>query len=468
MATVTKDFKVKSGLIVEGATATVNNHDILTKKQDDQDYIVNLIGGTATSLNTPDSVVKRDSSGNFAAGSVTADLVGNVTGNVVGNVTGDVTGTVSTLSNHDTDDLAEGSNLYFTNSRAQSAVATDIATAKSEAISDAADDATTKANAAEVSAKAYADGLATNYDAAGAASSALTSANAYTDTAVAGLVDSAPAMLDTLNELAAAIADNPNYASDVSNLVSTKADTTYVDSQDSATLSSANSYADGLAVNYDPQGSASTAQTNAETYASGLVGQEVIDRDSAISAAINAIDTDVIEEGSVNLYFTPERAVAAVGGTIGDAINLLTTDDIEEGTSNLYFTDSRAVSALQAVTPQFQEVDITWATKQSAGYTWVPNASIANVFEWSTNYASAKFLVRVRSGNHSQVSEVLVTADNSNNVAITEYAIVGTNGNLGNVSATHDVVSGTYKLTVDTTENNSEVIVSATLMAYGD
>jgi hypothetical protein len=31
MATVTKDFRVKAGLIVEGSTATVNSHDILTE-----------------------------------------------------------------------------------------------------------------------------------------------------------------------------------------------------------------------------------------------------------------------------------------------------------------------------------------------------------------------------------------------------------------------------------------------------
>jgi hypothetical protein len=31
MATVTKDFRVKAGLVVEGSTATVNNHDILTE-----------------------------------------------------------------------------------------------------------------------------------------------------------------------------------------------------------------------------------------------------------------------------------------------------------------------------------------------------------------------------------------------------------------------------------------------------
>ena len=44
-------------------------------------------------------------------------FIGNLTGNVTGDLTGDVTGTVSSLSNHDTDSLSEGSsNLYFTNS----------------------------------------------------------------------------------------------------------------------------------------------------------------------------------------------------------------------------------------------------------------------------------------------------------------------------------------------------------------
>ena len=32
MATITKDFRVKAGLVVEGASATVEGHDILTKK----------------------------------------------------------------------------------------------------------------------------------------------------------------------------------------------------------------------------------------------------------------------------------------------------------------------------------------------------------------------------------------------------------------------------------------------------
>ncbi len=65
----------------------------------------------ATSTNTPNTLVERDGSGNFAAGTITANLTGNVTGNLSGNattattagsatnftgsLTGDVTGTQS-------------------------------------------------------------------------------------------------------------------------------------------------------------------------------------------------------------------------------------------------------------------------------------------------------------------------------------------------------------------------------------
>ena len=49
-------------------------------------------------------------------------FIGDVTGNVTGNLTGNVTGQVSDISNHTTSDLAEGSNLYYTDTRARNAV----------------------------------------------------------------------------------------------------------------------------------------------------------------------------------------------------------------------------------------------------------------------------------------------------------------------------------------------------------
>ena len=65
----------------------------------------------ATGANTALTIVKRDASGNFAAGTISADLIGSVTG------------TVSDISNHDTDALDEGStNLYFTQTRARDSI----------------------------------------------------------------------------------------------------------------------------------------------------------------------------------------------------------------------------------------------------------------------------------------------------------------------------------------------------------
>lgn len=63
----------------------------------------------------------------------------------------------------------------------------------------------------------------TAYDAAGSANTALTNAKAYTDTKVAALVDSAPETLDTLNELAAALGDDPNFATTIATSIGTKA-----------------------------------------------------------------------------------------------------------------------------------------------------------------------------------------------------------------------------------------------------
>jgi hypothetical protein len=427
MATVDKNFRIKNGLVVEGSSATVNGENILREGSSDS-YIINLIGGTATSDNTANAVVKRDANGNFAAGTITADLVGNVTG------------TVSSLSNHNTDDLAEGSNLYFTNQRALDATASaydaagSAATAEANAISTASSDATTKANAAELNAKNYADGLAVNYDAAGAASTAqanaesytdtaisnevtarnaaiatakseaITAAEGYTDTAVANLVDGAPALLDTLNELAAAIADNPNYATDVANLVATKADTSYVDSEisdldtaaqgyASTAQTNAQAYADGLAVNYDAAGAAATAEANANSYTDGVAS------------------------------------------------------DILDGTST------------------FAEVSINNVSKEFAATTGnIATAAQTTAYQFNKNhYRSAKFLVKIKNGTHTEVSEVLLTLDTADNVYLTEYGMSSTSGtSLGTITA--DTDSTHVRIRVTPANNNSEVMVAGTLL----
>jgi hypothetical protein len=619
MATIAKNFRVKSGLIVEGTTATVNGNDVLTKKQDDQDYIIGLIGGSATPEATPDTVVLRDENGDFSANEITSNLVGNVDGDLTGNVTGQV----SDISNHDTDDLTEGAaNLYFTDQRVKDVLVGStqsnisitevegelIITAENgvddsttddldegvtnlyftdqramDAVQESYEDYADQAEAdAITSANSYTDGretaITTAYQsyADTAEADAVTSANSYTDgretaittayqsyadtaeadaksytddligdvtvdgtggntvtdriaSAVSSLVDSSPETLDTLNELAAALGDDPNFATTVANSIGEKvskagdtmtgdlslaqdptqnlhaATKQYVDTAESDAVTSANSYTDGretaittayqsyadtaeadavtsansytdgreTAITTAYQSYADTAEadavTSANSYTDGretaittayqsYADQAETDANSFTTDAINALDTDDIEEGATNQYFTDERAKTSAADLLtGATLENITitgtgagltitaengvadsdTDDLVEGTSNLYFTDQRAVDALQAVTPVFTEIDVnSIALNIAATVDVAVQNTTGTVYSFdSGTYTSAKFLVKADTGTHTEITEVLVTLDSSSNIAITEYAIVNTGGSLVNITA---------------------------------
>ena len=478
MATVNKDFKIKSGLVVEGASGTINGYNILTEAQASIDFIVDTIGGTATSTNTADTVVKRDASGDFAAGTITAetgfsgdltgnvtgnvtgdvtgDLTGNVTGNVTGNLTGDVTGTVSDISNHDTDDLAEGvTNVYFTDARALSAVQSGYES---------------YADQAEADANSYTDSLIGDATVDGTAGNTVKD---RIDTAVANLVDAAPAALDTLNELAAALGDDANFVTTITTSIGEKVAKAGDTMTGALTLSGAPTA--------DLHAATKKYVDDAEAAANAYTDGEV----STINTTIGNLTTDDVAEGT-NQYFTDERAQDAVASIIAagthanititydDANGTLsfeaengvadsTTDDLTEGSTNLYFTNQRAVDALEAVVPNFTEVDVNSVATQVAATQTVATASQVVGYSFdSGTYTSAKFLVKVDTGTHTEVSEVLVTLDSSNNIAITEFAVVGTNGSLSTITAG---MNGTdVELLVTTANNNSDVTVSGTLL----
>ena len=163
-------------VIVSGSGIGVSNADGVSGNP--------TISIASASTNAANNLVIRDANGDFSAGTITATLTGNVTGNLTGNasnatavstgsgggttmylasfsqlgagsgrtifsnntatltynnpdwtltvdkfagdltgdVTGDVTGTVSSIANHDTGDLAEGTNLYYTDARADARV----------------------------------------------------------------------------------------------------------------------------------------------------------------------------------------------------------------------------------------------------------------------------------------------------------------------------------------------------------
>jgi hypothetical protein len=574
VATVNKNFRVKNGLVVEGSSATVGGFDILTKKTDDQNYIIDLIGGTATSANEANKVVKRDGSGNFSAGTITANLTGNVTG------------TVSDISNHDTGDLAEGTNLYYTAARAKEEAANLLVNATKTNIQISKDGSnnltiTAENGVADSDTDDLAEGISNLY---------------FTDTRARQAVSGGTGISY----------DNSTGVISVDNTIATKS---YADQAESDAISSANSYTDGeiSTALTTAQGYANTAQSNAQTFATN---------------AINALDSDDIEEGSSNLYFTNGRARNAISAGTGitynaadgiinvsvntydaygaastaegnaasytdSAINALDTDDIEEGASNLYYTDTRArgsvnagnglsynsgtgefsidttvtadktwvsqqisdlvdgapalldtlneiaaainddanyfttvansiatklataggtmtgalvlhadpVNALEAATKQYVDqaesdavasansytdgailagnavaepvyaaIDFNGVAKNVAATVSVPTATTVTAYEWNhSGFRSGKFTVKVASGTHTELSEVLVTADTSDNLHITEYGVVGTNGSLSTITADHN--NSKFRIRVTTLNNNSTVTIAGTLIA---
>jgi hypothetical protein len=537
MATVNKDFKVKNGLVVEGTNATVNGNQVLTENASDQ-YIIDLIGGE-TLVTSVDSDQLQVIGGELSVKSGVFDADG-------------AADAAETAANSYTD----GRETAITSAyQTYADTAADNAETAANTYTDGRETAITTAyqsyaDTAEQDAKNYADGLAVNYDAAGAAATAeqnakdyaddlindasssstevwsayktsteiglaQSAAEDYADTAIANLVDSAPSTLDTLNELAAALQDNPDIITDLQDIAAGKQDTltaganiditgatisvTGLASTDISDFNTAALSATSSA--YDAAGSAQTAEDNAIQYAIGLAGNY----DSAGSAsiaesnansytdtAIDGLDTDDIEEGSTNLYFTDGRAKTSAaelltGATLtnititgnGSGLTITaengvadsTTDDLVEGENNLYFTESRAVSAINNADITPNTVTIDTYRKEEATQQYVSSASTVTVHTLPDMYESAKYLVRVV-GNvggvkHSQLTEILLTVDGNYNIAITEYGTICTNTtNLASFSA--DMAAGSAYLTATTAVSGCEIIAAATMLSWAD
>jgi hypothetical protein len=209
-----------------------------------------------------------------------------------------------------TADVAENTNLYFTNERAVNAgSATYILQSSQQGIINSASAAAvTSANSytdtevaeaivtASAAAVAYADGLTTTEVAegtslyftneravnAGSATYILQSSqqgiiNSASAAAVTAVLDGAPGALDTLNELAAALNDDASFATTITNSIAEKL-------------------------------SASTASTTYATITS------LASASAAAVAYADALTTADVAENT-NLYFTNERAVNAGSAT---------------------------------------------------------------------------------------------------------------------------------------------------------
>jgi len=137
------------------------------------------------------------------------------------------------------------------------------------------------------------------------------------------LVDGAPGLLNTLNELAAAIGDDPSFFTTVAaNLSNHEADTTNI------------------------HGIANTAELATKTFAAELLTNAtksniVItgDKNGLTITAENGVadsTTDNLTEGSTNKYFTDERAQDAIGNNLGTGLSYDDSTGAVSVTANTY------------------------------------------------------------------------------------------------------------------------------------
>ena len=254
------------------------------------------INVASASTNAANNLVIRDASGDFAAGTVTADLVG------------DVTGTVSDISNHDTDALTEGStNLYYTDERVDDRV-----------------------NALIVAGT----GITKAYnDAAGTYTLTVTQADIDTDNVTEGSTN--------LFTTAARTRTHFTYGTGIELSVGGELSVTQAD------INTNNITEGGTNVFY--------TETRFDTSLSGKTTDDVAEgstnlyyTDARADARIAAATTDDLSEGSTNLYFTDARADARVAAATGANLDLTNqdTDDLSEGSTNQYYTEARVQTKL--------------------------------------------------------------------------------------------------------------------------
>ena len=207
----------------------------------------------------------------------------------------------------------------------------------------------------------------------------------YVDNAVSNILDGAPGVLDTLNELAAAIGDDANFITTINSSISTVQSNvdalfgtkTTTDLSEGTNLYFTNERVDDRVANLITDGVGITkSYDDVGNLLNIAIDFSEFDSDDIVEGAVNTFlnnkSTDDLSEGSTNLYFTNERVddrvdSLIVGGTnisttYSDLNNRLTfdldttggitltdnsTSDLPEGT-NLYYTNARADARVTA------------------------------------------------------------------------------------------------------------------------
>ena len=263
-----------------------------------------------------------------ATGNITLASLGTLVANVEGAITGNVTGQVSTLSNHDTDDLSQGStNLYFTNALARSAISAsgDIAYNSTTGVI-----SFTASASPVVSVNSQTGSVVLDTDDISEGTSNLYFSNARSRAAISEgstqlAYNSTTGVLTYTQGNSDTVAEGSTNLYFTDTRVATKIDS-YVDKAFVDNLSVVAASATGNA------GSATTLQT------ARTIAGESFDGSANIS-----LDTSNISEDSSNLYFTDARAEAvSINNVVEDTTPQLGGDLASNGNDILFADNDKA------------------------------------------------------------------------------------------------------------------------------
>ena len=177
-----------------------------------------VIGAASAQAITGTTITANTGFVGGVTGNVQGNLTGNVTGNVTGDLTGDVTGNITASSGVSTfNNVTVNGTLDVTGTTI--ANVTDPSSAQDAATKNYVDTADAlKANLASPTLT----GTPLAPTASAATNTTQIATTAFVSTAVSNLIDSSPGALDTLNELAAAIGDDANFSTTITNSIATK------------------------------------------------------------------------------------------------------------------------------------------------------------------------------------------------------------------------------------------------------
>lgn len=381
MATVNKDFRVKNGIVVEGATGTINGSNILTEASTEflQDTVGAMVTGNTESNIT---VTYDDDNGKLNFSSTDTNTTYSVSAETAtGGANLRLTDSAAT-----TDDVKIASGTAITVSRTDASTIT-IANAGVTAIAGTENEVTVSAGTGSVTV-----GLPDNVTIGG-------TLTVTGDLTVNGTTT-------TLNTDTLAVEDN---------IIVLNSNVSGTPSLDAGIEVERGTY------------------TNAKIYWNETANAWYISTPGDSNGA--ATDAVISTGGSANMFGTiSDGSNTATPDSSNDTLTFAAgtglTASVNGTTDTVTFSlDATATASVLSVT--LPDALLGSATATSAG-----TSVTLDTFS-TTTYSSAKYIVQAKNGSGDiEVTELLVTVDGSGNVYLTEYANIFSNTSLAEFTAT--------------------------------